>query len=895
MLFFFGLSFTAPVLAAEEGAPTISAAPIVISVGGTYDPLEGLVVTDDVDTEAELLANIYYYDKEVDVSTPGSYIIFYDLADSDNHWVSFRRNVLVLGTDFPVIGVTTKGIYKDSPFDPYADVYAFDLKDGDITSSIKIIANDVDLAVPGDYYITYEVTDSDLNTVQETRHIVVLWPEEYQPVITAPTLYLKVGDEFDPMEGVTATDLTDGDITESVTVEHMEVDTMRPGIYWVQYVVYNSLGLMSFADRTVVVFDMTTSPSIVSGEYYYLETGEPFDPLAGVYAYDLEDGDITHLIKVVENTVDTSQPGEYHVLYGVTDSDGNIAEHTAYITVGWSWMLYPEIHVDPYVVYLELGGAFYPMEGVTATDATDGEITSNIVVYDYVDTSMPGVYYIEYEVTNSLGLSSGASRQVIVFESSVPIIMAYDFESPLNQEIDKYSVHFEAYDLEDGDIWESIVWDISAVDINTAGKYPIILSVTDSDGNKAETTCYVTVKDYSYPELEVYDYSVIIGSDYDPINYAYAWDQKDGEISYLIQVPENNVDINTLGTYTVTYSVTNSQDKTTTKTVNVSVINEPVIDYYLIYDGNMVRIEIDEQAQMAYITSPVLIPAGSMLSMAIYADGELTFEFPGLIISNEVLPGFKYSLSSNGEELLATILPYIFDGSALRLNAKTGEITIKSTVDGEFYYVVTEKGAAVPDIDTSGTGIPGAAGTNSFRIEGLKPGVKPQVAYVVLKAAGGEITNVISIDFPTIPDPPNNGKKPDNPGKPEDQIISPDIVEEVPEVEEPKTNKGQDKKDEPSQLPVLKEPKTNNGQEKKVETTVVEAAAEELKKDKGLGQEKKEEEITAEEVIEEVPMSPDAELIEIRDDEKDKDKEKKADENIELLEEKTNNGKSDKG
>jgi len=752
------------------------------------------------------------------------------------------------------------------------------------------------MSVPGDYFITYEVTDSDLNTVQKTRHIVVLWPDEYQPVITAPTLFLKVGDVFDPMEGVTAYDLTDGDITGNVTVEYMEVDTSRPGKYWILYVVFNSLGLASYADRIVVVFDMTTSPSIVADDHY-LEAGEPFDPLAGVYAYDLEDGDITHLIDIVENSVDTSKPGEYYVLYRVTDSDGNIAEHTSYITVEWSWEYYSEINVYPYIVYLELGGSFDPMEGVTATDFTDGDITSQIEVNSYVDTSMPGVYYVEYWVTNSLGISTGSSRQVIVFESSEPIIMAYDFESPLGQEIDNYSVHFEAYDLEDGDLWESIVWDINAVDINTVGTYPIMLSVTDSDGNTAQTTCNVTIKDYSYPQLEAYDHQVIIGTDYNPLNYVYAWDQEDGEISHLIQVLENNVDTNTLGTYTVTYSVTNSQDKTTTKTVNVEVINEPLVEYFLIYDGNMIRMEIDEQAEKTYITSPVLIPAGSVLSLALYVNGELIFEFPGFILLNEIQPGFLYSISSNeAGELLATTSPYLYNGAAIRLNGKNGEIKFTSTVDGEVYYAIAEKDAGVPDIDTSGEGIQGKTGINTITVENLKPGITPQVVYVVIKTSGEEYSNVLTIDIPAIPTPINNGKKPDDPGKPIKEEIAPDVVEEVPTVEEPKKNSGQDKKDDPVEEPVIEEPKINNGQDKKDEAPVIESAAEEPKADKGIGQEKKELE-AIEEVSEEVPLILESETIEILDEEKDKrkDKDKKEDEPIELLEEKINNGKSDKG
>lgn len=884
ILLFFSFTFATPVLAVEEGAPTISAPPIVIEVGGTFDPMEGLIVTDDVDTEELLLSNVYFYE-EVDVNTEGAYVIWYDIFDSDKNWANFRRSVIVLGSDMPVIGAVTKAIDKDSAFDPYDGVYAFDLVDGDITSSITIKSGSVDVSVPGSYYITYEVTDSDLNTAEATRHIEVLWPEEYYPVITAPTHFLKVGAEFNPMDGVTAYDLTDGDITSSVTIEYMEVDTSRPGIYWVQYIVTNSLGLMNYKDRTVLVFDMTTSPSIIANDHH-LETGEPFEPLAGVYAYDLEDGDITPSIEVIENTVDTNMPGEYHVLYRVTDSDGNIAEHTSYITVNWSWMLYPEIYVDPYMIYLELGGAFDPMQGVTATDATDGDITSQIEVSSYVDTSMPGVYYVEYWVTNSIGLSNGTSRNVIVFESSVPIIMAYDFESPLGQEIDKYSVHFEAYDLEDGDIWESIVWDISAVDVNTVGTYPIMLSITDSDGNLAETTCYVTIKDYSYPELYVEDYSVYIGSYYDPLNYVYAWDSEDGEISHLVQATENNVDIGTLGTYTVTYSVTNSKGNTTTKTVNVEVKVEPVEEYYLIYDGNMIRLEIDEAAEMVYITSHVLIPAGSSVSLALYVDGELMFEFPGLMLANEVQPGFVYSIGSNEEGVLvAVILPYLYDVEATRLNGKDAEIRFTSTTDGEIYYAVGYKDAAIPDIDTSGKGLQGVAGSNTLKIENLKPGIKPQVVYLVLKAASGELSNVIAIDIPTIPDPPNNGKKPEKPGKPDDQIVAPDIVEEAPDAEEPKNN-GQDKKNTDSE-PVIEEPKENKGKDKKEEIPVIEATVAEPKTDKGLGQEKKDSEI----ILEEVPMVLDAVMIETPDEEK----EKKAEAPIELPDEKTNNGKSDKG
>jgi len=896
MLFFFSFSFATPVLAAEEGAPTISAAPIVISVGGTYDPLAGLVVTDDVDSEAELLSTLTYYDGNVEISTPGVYTIYYDIFDSEGHWASLRRPIFVLGPDMPLIFPDYLIAEYNSIFDPMAGVCAFDLVDGELTASIIVLENNVDTSMLGEYYVIYEVTDSDMNRVEQTIPVYIEYPIEYYPTITAPDLMLKVGDVYDPMEGVTATDMTDIDLTGQIEVRESYVDTSRPGVYFTDYWVINSLGLTAYETSIVFVFDMTTSPSFVAEEYW-IETGSIFDPKAGIYAYDLEDGDLTDKIEVVENTVDMSHAGEYFLIYRVQDSDGNFAEYTRMIFVEWSWDLMPFIQVDPYMVFLPLDALFDPMAGVSVIDPTDGDITDNIIVNSDVDTSRAGEYIVNYTITNSLGISNGNQRIVFVFDSSVPIIRAYDFESPLGQEIDNYSVHFEAYDLEDGDLWESIVWDINAVDIYTVGTYPIMLSVTDSDGNTAQTTCNVTIKDYSYPQLEAYDHQVIIGTDYNPLNYVYAWDQEDGEISHLIQVLENNVDTNTLGTYTVTYSVTNSQDKTTTKTVNVEVINEPLVEYFLIYDGNMIRMEIDEQAEKTYITSPVLIPAGSVLSLALYVNGELIFEFPGFILLNEIQPGFLYSISSNeASELLATTSPYLYNGAAIRLNGKNGEIKFTSTVDGEVYYAIAEKDAGVPDIDTSGEGIQGKTGINTITVENLKPGITPQVVYVVIKTSGEEYSNVLTIDIPAIPTPINNGKKPDNPGKPIKEEIAPDVVEEVPTVEEPKNNSGQDKKDDPVEEPVIEEPKTNNGQDKKDEAPVIESAAEEPKADKGIGQEKKELE-AIEEVSEEVPLILESETIEILDEEKDKekDKDKKEDEPIELLEEKTNNGKSDKG
>ena len=60
--------------------------------------------------------------------------------------------------------------------------------------------------------------------------------------------------------------------------------------------------------------------------------GDKFNPLAGVSAYDKEDGDLTESI-TVSGTVDTLKPGKYTLNYTVSDKDGNTSTFTRIITV----------------------------------------------------------------------------------------------------------------------------------------------------------------------------------------------------------------------------------------------------------------------------------------------------------------------------------------------------------------------------------------------------------------------------------------------------------------------------------------------------------------------------------------------------------------------------------
>ena len=83
------------------------------------------------------------------------------------------------------------------------------------------------------------------------------------PVITAEDKTLTVGDTFSPLDGVTATDTEDEDLTDKIEVTYNDVDTSTAGTYSVTYKVTDSQGASITKTITVTVEEKedTDNPS----------------------------------------------------------------------------------------------------------------------------------------------------------------------------------------------------------------------------------------------------------------------------------------------------------------------------------------------------------------------------------------------------------------------------------------------------------------------------------------------------------------------------------------------------------------------------------------------------------------------------------------------------------
>ncbi|WP_036082759.1 immunoglobulin-like domain-containing protein, partial [Listeria cornellensis] len=222
----------------------------------------------------------------------------------------------------------------------------------------------------GVYHVTYSVTDSDGNTTTKTIQVTILTNDA--PVITTSDVYLKAGDTFNPLDGITASDLEDGDLTSSIQVVSSNVNMKSEGLYAVVYSVTDSDGNTTTVTRHVYVRTNDKPEIHVSDQTF--KAGFAFDPMTIVSASDLEDGDVTKAVKITSNNVNPDVAGTYAITYSVTDSDNNTTTKTITVTVLTNEK--PVITAADRTVKAHL--AFDPMTGVSASDLEDGDISDNI-------------------------------------------------------------------------------------------------------------------------------------------------------------------------------------------------------------------------------------------------------------------------------------------------------------------------------------------------------------------------------------------------------------------------------------------------------------------------------------------------------------------------------------
>ena len=276
----------------------------------------------------------------------------------------------------------------------------------------------------------------------------------------------------------------------------------------------------------------------------------------------------TPLEVVRSGEVDTSKLGEY-VLEWSAIKDGESAASVKQ-TVRVVDTTPPEITLVPETREYVLPTGEYDDPGYTAADAVDGDLTARVTVA-LSDTG--AIYTVE----DNSGNKTTVERE-IPFDDPIPpeLTLKGETEIRLYAGVDEYAEPgFEASDNLDGSITDRVAVS-GEVDASVPGVYELTYFVADTYENTAEAKRTVTVVEVPAPTLALSGYesmSLFVGGTFSEPGYS-AYHELDGDLTDRVEI-SGRVDTSAAGSYTLTYTVSDSYGHTVSRTRTVTVSEPP--------------------------------------------------------------------------------------------------------------------------------------------------------------------------------------------------------------------------------------------------------------------------------------------------------------------------------
>jgi len=208
-----------------------------------------------------------------------------------------------------------------------------------------------------------------------------------------------------------------------------------------------------------------------------------------------------------------------------------------------------------------------------------------VTVEGQVDTTKLGTYVLTYKAASG-DRTAQAQRTVTVVDTQAPVITLQTVEGHFTYPGQAYTEEgFAATDNYDGDITAQV----ERVEADGVVTY----TVRDSSGNTAQVQRTITYCDTSEPQLQLSgatEITIKAGTKFQEPGYK-ATDFVDGDLTAQVKI-DGSVNIYMPGTYTLTYTVTNGQNNSVSKTRTVTVealVQPDVVDpgdkiIYLTFD-----------------------------------------------------------------------------------------------------------------------------------------------------------------------------------------------------------------------------------------------------------------------------------------------------------------------
>lgn len=228
------------------------------------------------------------------------------------------------------------------------------------------------------------------------------------------------------LQGITAADKKDGDVTDSLVVESLS-NFIEKGRRLVTVAAFDQDHNVTKAAREVVYNNYTSPRFSLTGPLRFAVNSD--ESLTSVFqVQDCLDGDLSGEVVITSDYYyDYSVAGAYTVNFQVSNSAGDVVELPLTVETydASADSSAPKVELSEYLIYVETGSAINPSDyilGVTDNgmswemgDSGNPYSLSDIEITNPVDTSTPGVYEISYTIPSD-GEYQASIRLVVIVE-----------------------------------------------------------------------------------------------------------------------------------------------------------------------------------------------------------------------------------------------------------------------------------------------------------------------------------------------------------------------------------------------------------------------------------------------------------------------------------------------
>ncbi|AVK60742.1 hypothetical protein C5Z25_02810 [Lactobacillus sp. CBA3605] len=514
------------------------------------------------------------YDKPVDTTVAGTYQVTYTYTDSQGNVKTGTTTVTVLAPaqEFTVKNSTLIAGPKTtwSQADNFGNA-GLDANGTAITLADVQVSGTVDPTKAGTYQVTYTYTDSHQKTQTETVTITVIASKAGLKVPTTTTV--ENGADWSPATNFTGTDAAGNQLDYAAVTVDNPVKTTQAGTYTVTYSYTDSQGnVMTPVTTQVTVlapakaFTVKDS-TLIAGPKTTWSKADNFAS-AGLAANGTT---ITASNVQVTGTVDPTKAGTYQVTYTYTDSYQQTQTETATITVVASQA---SVTV-PATTTIENGTDWSPATDFVGTDVTGKPLDyASVSVDNPVKTTQAGTYTVTYSYTDSQGNVKTGTTKVTVLAPAQGFTVKNStlIAGPKTTWTQADNFGNAGLDANGTAITLADVQVSGTVDPTKVGTYQVTYTYTDSHQQTQTETVTITVV-ASKASLTVPTATTIEnGADWTPATNFTGTDATGQSLAYSAVTVDNPVKATQAGTYTVTYSYTDSQGNVKIGTTKVTVL-----------------------------------------------------------------------------------------------------------------------------------------------------------------------------------------------------------------------------------------------------------------------------------------------------------------------------------